>query len=105
MNAEDCPIHRALIDQPGAGGVYYPWICPCEPQCARCKGSGIDPEYSLPAEGPSEYSMGEPPVLEPCVDCQFLDETGFPYRPVGHFCGNCEGVDPDTCLYNPRRSR
>lgn len=24
-NAEDCPVCRPLIDQPG--GVLYPWIC------------------------------------------------------------------------------
>lgn len=29
MNAEECPRHRALIDAP-VGGIYYPWICPCE---------------------------------------------------------------------------
>lgn len=44
--------------------------------CARCKGTGIDPEHSFPAEGPSEYSMGEPAVLEPCTDCQFPDIIG-----------------------------
>lgn len=27
MNAEDCPIHAPLIDQPG--GVLYPWVCSC----------------------------------------------------------------------------
>lgn len=27
MNAEDCPEHAELIDQPG--GILYPWICPC----------------------------------------------------------------------------
>jgi len=42
-----------------------------EEACARCKGSGIDPELSLPMEGPTYYSMGEPPVLEPCVECQW----------------------------------
>lgn len=40
-------------------------------RCQRCKGSGIDPEHSYPAEGPSYHSMGEPPHLEPCIDCQF----------------------------------
>jgi hypothetical protein len=43
-------------------------------QCQRCKGSGIDPEFSHPAEGPSYYSMGEPEALEPCVACQFPDK-------------------------------
>jgi len=27
MNAEDCPEHAPLIDEPD--GIYYPWICPC----------------------------------------------------------------------------
>lgn len=40
-------------------------------QCKRCKGSGIDPEHSHPAEGPSYYSMGEPEALEPCTACQY----------------------------------
>ncbi|MET9222373.1 hypothetical protein ABZX65_26915 [Streptomyces sp. NPDC003300] len=39
--------------------------------CPRCKGSGIDPVYSYPAEGPSYYSMGEPEWLEPCIACQY----------------------------------
>ena len=46
------------------------------PGCARCKGSGIDPEHSYSATGPTEYSMGEPEHLEPCIDCQFPDFTG-----------------------------
>lgn len=45
-------------------------IDPSEP-CSRCKGSGIDPELSQPAEGPSYYSMGEPEALVPCVACQY----------------------------------
>lgn len=28
MNAEDCPEHEGLIDEP-EGGIYYPWICEC----------------------------------------------------------------------------
>ncbi|MFF4489466.1 hypothetical protein ACFY0F_23705 [Streptomyces sp. NPDC001544] len=24
---------------------------------------------------------------------------------AAHFCGNCEGIDPDTCLFNPDRPR
>ncbi|WP_331764468.1 hypothetical protein [Streptomyces anulatus] len=39
------------------------------PDCARCDDSGIDPEDSHPGSGPSDYSMGEPPALEPCRDC------------------------------------
>lgn len=38
--------------------------------CRRCNGSAIDPYFSQPAQGPSYNSMGEPPVLEPCVACQ-----------------------------------
>lgn len=30
MNAEDCPVHRGLIDLPGGNGIYYPWTCDCE---------------------------------------------------------------------------
>ncbi len=41
--------------------------------CLFCQGTGIDLENSYPAEGPSYYSMGEPPVLEPCI-CQYLDD-------------------------------
>src|SRR5689334_329254 len=40
-------------------------------KCRRCNDSGVDPEFSYPAEGPSYYSMGEPEHLEPCVACQF----------------------------------
>ncbi len=39
--------------------------------CGRCGGDGIDPEDWFPAQGPSWNSMGEPPVYEPCRDCQF----------------------------------
>lgn len=69
-------VRRAKLDQRGGftrrlvmtdGADHEP--------CPRCKGSGIDPEDSHPAEGPSEYSMGEPPVLEPCRACQFPPET------------------------------
>lgn len=24
-------------------------------------------------------------------------------QPEGHSCGNCDGIDPDTCLFNPNR--
>jgi hypothetical protein len=38
--------------------------------CPRCKGSGIDPEYSSP--GCTDPDRGaEPPNLEPCVACQY----------------------------------
>ncbi|MFB6665881.1 hypothetical protein [Streptomyces parvus] len=39
------------------------------PDCARCDDSGIDPEDSHPGYGPNDYSMGEPPALEPCRNC------------------------------------
>ncbi|MEU0624929.1 hypothetical protein ABZ329_29230 [Streptomyces rubiginosohelvolus] len=39
------------------------------PECARCDDSGIDPEDSHPGFGPNDYSMGEPPALEPCRNC------------------------------------
>jgi hypothetical protein len=29
MNAEDCPVHRDLIDRAEARGIFYPWICEC----------------------------------------------------------------------------
>lgn len=29
MNAEDCDLHRDLIDEPGGEGIYYPWTCEC----------------------------------------------------------------------------
>jgi hypothetical protein len=49
---------------------YREALMQCRPSvCDRCKGSGIDPEDSMPATGPTEHSMGEPPVLEPCRDC------------------------------------
>lgn len=43
--------------------------------CLFCGWSGIDEEHSYPAEGPSYYSMGEPPHIEPCI-CQY----GLEYR-------------------------
>ena len=30
MNAEDCPVHRPLIDRAEANGIYYPWTCECK---------------------------------------------------------------------------
>lgn len=30
MNAEDCPVHRDLIDRAGKAGIYYPWTCECK---------------------------------------------------------------------------
>lgn len=30
MNAEDCELHRPLIDRAEAGGIYYPWTCECK---------------------------------------------------------------------------
>ncbi len=112
-------------DCPGCGCLEHSGFCdfcgcldsrpPEEKHCARCKGSGIDPVYSLPAEGPSYYSMGEPDVLEPCIACQY---PPFPCRGCGtlwsydqpacinpecvthtHTCNNCEGIDTQTCLF------
>lgn len=57
-----------------------------------CEGTGIDLYLSLPAEGPSEYSMGEPPVLEPCI-CQFVP---VPCRA----CGTLWRYDQPACT-NP----
>ena len=42
-----------------------------EQLCLLCwRSPGIDEENSDPGSGPSEYSMGEPPWLEPCI-CQY----------------------------------
>jgi len=38
--------------------------------CLFCGWSGINEELSYPAEGPTYYSMGEPPHIEPCI-CQY----------------------------------
>jgi hypothetical protein len=41
-----------------------------EGECARCHGSGVDPEHSSP--GCTDPDRGaEPPNLEPCVACQY----------------------------------
>lgn len=48
-----------------------------EQGCLFCGWSGIDEEHSYPAEGPTYYSMGEPPHLEPCI-CQYA----FPEVPL-----------------------
>ena len=60
--------------------------------CIFCEGTGIDWENSLPAEGPSYYSMGEPPHYEPCI-CQFdlRCSCGFGLAFAGEcgiWCGN-----------------
>jgi hypothetical protein len=57
-----------------------------ETVCARCKGSAIDPEDSTPAD----FSMSppEPPVLEPCRDCQFTC-PGWPECPSPGSCPGC----------------
>lgn len=39
--------------------------------CDRCRGSGIDPEYSYP--GCCTPGEEEPPDLEPCTACQYPD--------------------------------
>lgn len=55
------------------GNCQYEWaeslVGRPEPECSRCKDSGIDPEDSDGGSGLSEYSMGEPPALEPCRNC------------------------------------
>jgi hypothetical protein len=38
--------------------------------CLFCGWTGIDLENSYPDEGPTYYSMGEPPHIEPCI-CQY----------------------------------
>ncbi|MFJ3283345.1 hypothetical protein [Streptomyces halstedii] len=38
-------------------------------ECERCNSTGIDPEDFDPGSGPTDYSMGEPPALEPCRNC------------------------------------
>lgn len=45
-----------------------------EQGCLFCGWSGIDEENSYPAEGPSYYSMGEPPHIEPCI-CQYSNQA------------------------------
>lgn len=67
-------IRNVTITEAAAVSVPPPVIAPDDDgipagPCDRCKGSGIDPEDSYPAQGPDEYSMGEPPVLEPCRSC------------------------------------
>lgn len=40
--------------------------------CLFCGWSGVDEENSYEGSGPTYYSMGEPPHIEPCI-CQFGD--------------------------------
>lgn len=45
------------------------WVTERQKACQRCKATGIDPEHSHSGM----YGDGdmEPPVIEPCIDCQF----------------------------------
>lgn len=36
MNAEDCALHRPLIDRAEAGGIFYPWVCECDNPTHYC---------------------------------------------------------------------
>ena len=75
----DCSHCGALIDwiESPTGSWWAHRIHPADghdahpANCPRCEGTGIDPEYSHPAEGSSYYSMGEPEWLEPCIACQY----------------------------------
>lgn len=73
-NAEDCPVCRPQIDQPG--GVLYPWHCP---------GNG-DPD-DLTAPGVTDSRAQVVPHLPPPV----------PHEPAGPdatHCPTCESPEP-----------
>lgn len=64
-----------------------PWdLVSWEQLCLFCWGTGIDHENSYPAEGPTCYSMGEPPYIEPCI-CQYLPIL----RSRSEACPDCRG--------------
>lgn len=62
-----------------------------EQLCLLCwRSPGIDEENSYPAEGPSDYSAGDPGWIEPCI-CQ--------YAPVSCVCcGETWYYDQPACL-------
>jgi hypothetical protein len=66
MNAEDCPVHRDLIDRAGAAGIYYPWTCECEPETdiPRCSSCGELNTVLACAKGSLVYF-----VCEGCGQC------------------------------------
>lgn len=43
-----------------------------DPDCPRCKGSSVDPEDS--EEGIINFGSADPPVLVPCILCQYEPE-------------------------------
>lgn len=74
IGTTDYPHETDWVSRYVAGWRHAADLIDPDKPCERCKGSGIDPEHSRPAEGPSYYSMGEPEVLEPCVACQYPDK-------------------------------
>lgn len=78
MNAESCLKHRDMIDAPGAGGIYYPWVCECP-----------DYEYLDPKDV-AGYTGSE---LVQCRDCTVITPLlGFMRTPqdMGE-CPMCGG--------------
>lgn len=71
-------LAAAIASCPGRELVPNPCRCPCY----GCK-------HHCGAHDPSRLAA----------------ETPEPETQGAHSCGNCEGIDPDSCLMNPRRRR
>ena len=63
------------------------WATERQKRCQRCRGTGIDPEHSH--SGVYEDNYMEPPVIEPCMDCQFtVDLIKRSFRGLLHYPDN-----------------
>lgn len=64
------------------------WASERQKKCQRCRGTGIDPEHS-DSGGMEGGVYMEPPVLEPCMDCQFtVDLIKRSFRGLLHYPDN-----------------
>lgn len=92
---DGAPFHNEFLKRTCVRCEYM-WAERCLDYCERCKSTGVDPEDSIPAEGPSDHSMGEPPVLEPCRDCTLPGLIASQVQPPS-FQGKVLGLRCTVC--------